>query len=183
MKRIFFKRYDSSGKFPDKRVKLDIIFRSSDGEQYVWTPEWDKGTRQFFLEAYHIERLNIPEGSERERFKQVAEEVISEEERGKPDISFKRLAIECGEGLKSQTSINEIGRMASVYFDFEVVSHPHPSITSSRSQLVYDWIMTLNEQPISEEKKSQLLKQFIDALTPEDSPLRKLIGRNERNGK
>ena len=179
MKRIFFNRYDSSGKFPDGRVKLDVYFRSSDGEQYVWTPDWSKGTRHFFLEAYRIEKLNVPKSPERERFKQVAEEVLYEEEQEKPEINFKRMAIELGEELKNQTSLNEIGRMASVVFDFDVSPHPHPSITSSRSQIVYDWVMTLSEQPISNENKLQLLKQFIDTLTPEDSPLRKLIGRHK----
>lgn len=176
MKRIFFAKYDSSGRFPDGRAKLDVYFRSSDGEQYVWTPDWSKGTRHFFLEAYRIEKLNVPKSLERERFKQVAEEVLREEEQEKPDINFKRIAIELGEGLKNQTVINEINRMASAAFDFEASPHPHTSITSSRSQTVYNWVMTLSEQPISEEKKLQLLKQFINLLTPEDSPLRKLIG-------
>jgi len=98
-KRIFFDKYDSSGKFPDGRVKLDVYFRSSDGEQYVWTPEWERGTRQFFLEAYRIEKLNVPKSPERERFKQVAEEVLREEEQEKPDINFKPISIELGEGL------------------------------------------------------------------------------------
>jgi len=177
VKRIFFDKYDSSGKFPDGRVKLDVHFHSSDGERYVWTPDWERGTRHFFLEGYRIEKLNRPESLERERFKEVAAEVLSEEEQEKPEINFKRIAIELGEGLKYQTSLNEIGRMASAVFDFDVSPHPHPSITSSRSQIVYDWVMTLSEQPISQEKKKQLLKQFIDALTPEDNPLRKLIGR------
>ena len=109
MKRIFFNRYDSSGKFPDERVKLDVYFRSSDGEQYVWTPDWSKGTRHFFLEAYRIEKLNVPKSPERERFKQVAEEVLCEEEQEKPEINFKRMAIELGEELKNHTSLNEIG--------------------------------------------------------------------------
>lgn len=176
MKRIFFDRYDSSGRFPDRRVKLDVYFCSSDGEQYVWTPDWSKGTRHFFLEAYRIEKLNVPKSAERERFKQVAEEVLREEEQEKPEINFKRMAIELGEGLKYQTSLNEIGRMASVVFDFDMSPHPHDSITSTRSQLIYSWVMTLSEQPISEEKKLQLLEQFINLLTPEGSPLRELVG-------
>lgn len=176
MKRIFFDKYDSSGKFPDGRVKLDVYFHSSDGEKYVWTPDWQGGIRQFFLEAYRVEELNVPKSPERERFKRVAEEVLREEEQKEEPINWKLIAIELGDGLKYQTSLNEIGRMASVVFDFDVSAHPHPSITSSRSQTVYDWVMTLSKQPISQGKKLQLLKQFIDALTPEDSPLRKLMG-------
>ncbi|TET40384.1 MAG: hypothetical protein E3J65_01260 [Dehalococcoidia bacterium] len=174
MRRIFFDRYDSSGKFPDGRVKLDVYFKSSDGENYVWTPDWEKGTRHFFLEAYRIEKLNRPESPERERFKQVAKEVLDEEEPGKPMINFKFIAIQLGEGLKYQASVNEINRTASAIFDFDASSHPHSSITSIRSQTIYDWVMSLSEQPLSDERKLQLLKNFIDALTPENSPLRKL---------
>ena len=175
MKRIFFDKYDSSGKFPDGRVKLDVYFHSSDGEKYVWTPDWEKGTRHFFLEAYRIEKLNVPVSPQVEQFKEIAMEVLSEEEQQGDQINFKLVGIRLGEGLKGQTTINEINRMASVVFDFDVSPHPHTSITSSRSQTIYDWVMTLSEQPISQEGKSQLLKQFIDTLTPEDSPLRKLI--------
>ncbi len=177
MKRIFFDNYDSSGKFPDGRVKLDVHFHSSDGERYVWTPDWERGTRHFFLEGYRIERLNRPESPERERFKEIATKVIKEEEQKEEQINWKLIAIRLGEGLKG-TPVNEINRMASAFFDFDVSSHPHASITSVRSQTVYDWVMTLSEQPISQGKKLQLLKQFIDALTPEDSPLRKVIGES-----
>ncbi|MBA7611436.1 hypothetical protein ES703_18660 [subsurface metagenome] len=176
MKRVFFDKYDSSGKFPDGRAKLDVYFRSSDGEKYVWTPDWERGTRHFFLEAYRIEKLNRPESPERERFKEVAAEVLTEEEKEKERINFKLIAIQLGEGLKGQTSVNEINRMASVVFNFDISPHPHDSITSIRSQMIYSWVMTLSEQPISEEKKLQLLKQFINLLTPEGSPLRKLVG-------
>jgi hypothetical protein len=178
VKRIFFDKYDSSGRFPDGRVKLDVYFHSSDGEKYVWTPEWERGTRHFFLEAYRIEKLNRPESAERERFKEIATEVLREEDQDRDHLNFKLMGVKLGEGLKYQTTINEINRMASVVFDFDVSSHPHNSITSSRSQTIYDWIMTLSEQLISEEKKSQLLKKFIEALTPEDSPLRELGGES-----
>jgi len=90
-------------------------------------------------------------------------------------INFRLIGIKLGEGVKYSTSINEINRMASAIFDFEVSSHPHGSITSSRSQLIYDCVMTLAEQSIDEERKFQLLQEFINALTPEDSPLRNLI--------
>ncbi len=90
-------------------------------------------------------------------------------------INFRLIGIKLGDGLKYSTSINEINRIASAIFDFKVSSHPHQSITSSRSQLIYDWVMTLAEQPINEERKLQLLQGFINALSPEDSPLRNLI--------
>jgi hypothetical protein len=180
MGRIFFKRYDSSGRFPDGRIKLDVYFEDSEGSKYVWTPDWERGTRHFFLEAYRIEKLNRPESPEKERFKQIAEEVLYEEEQRKPEVNFKLIAIKLGEGLKGATSVNEINRMASAIFDFDVSPHPHPSITSVRSRTIYDWVMSLSEQPIGDEKKLQLLQEFIGTLTPENSPLRKLAKESGR---
>ncbi|MBI5253397.1 MAG: TIGR02391 family protein [Euryarchaeota archaeon] len=94
--------------------------------------------------------------------------------------NFRLIGIKLGEGLKYSTSINEINRIASAIFDFEVSSHPHESITSSRSQLIYDWIMTLAEQPLEEERKLQLLQDFINALTSENDPLRNLVGETAK---
>jgi len=95
-------------------------------------------------------------------------------------INFGLIGIKLGEGLKYSTSINEIIRMATAVFDFGVSLQPHESITSARSQLIYNWVMTLAEQPIDEERRLQLLQDFIDALTPEDSPLRNLIKETAR---
>jgi len=95
-------------------------------------------------------------------------------------VNFRLIGIKLGEGLKYSTSINEINRIASAVFDFEVSSYPHESITSSRSQLIYDWVMSLAEQPIKEEKKLELLQKFINALTTEDSPLRNLINETAK---
>ena len=175
MKRIFFNKYDSSGKFPDGRAKLDVHFRSSDGEEYVWTPDWEKGTRNFFLEAYRIEKLNVPTSPEVKQFKKTALEVLNREEQEEDQINFKLVGMTLGESLKWQASVNQINRAASVIFDFASTPHNMESITSVRSQTIYNWVMSLSEQPISESKKSQLLRQFINTLTPEDSSLRKLI--------
>lgn len=90
-------------------------------------------------------------------------------------VNFRLIAIKLGEGLKNISTINDISRIAKAVFDFEVKSHPLESITSSRSQLVYDWVMTLSEQPIDEESKLHLLDQFIRNLTPSDSQLRSII--------
>jgi len=90
-------------------------------------------------------------------------------------INYKLIAMKFGEGLKYGTSINEIERVATAVFDFGSSSHPHENITSSRSQLIYDWVMTLSEQAIDEEKKLLLLQDFINYLTPQGNPLRNLI--------
>lgn len=78
--RVFFKRYSSTGKFPDGRTRLDIYFEDSQHNKYTWTPDWEKGTRNFFLEAYRVEKLNRLKGPEVEKFKQTARDVLSEKD-------------------------------------------------------------------------------------------------------
>ena len=95
-------------------------------------------------------------------------------------INFGLIGIKLGEGLKYDTSINEINRVATAIFDFKISSHPQENITSSRSQLIYDWVMTLAKKSIDEERKLTLLQDFINALTPKDSPLRNLIKETTR---
>jgi|GEM_PF-5843358 len=90
-------------------------------------------------------------------------------------MNFKLLAIKISEGLKYNTTINEINRIASAIFEFPLTDYPNSNITSTRSQLTYSWIMTLSNQPISDEKKINFLIDFVNELTPDDSPLRRLI--------
>jgi len=90
-------------------------------------------------------------------------------------INFRLIGIKLGEGLKYNTTINEINRIAKAIFDFPSSSFPHENITSVRSQLIYDWVMTLSEQAIDEQRKIKLLQGFINALNPENSPLRNLL--------
>ncbi len=89
--------------------------------------------------------------------------------------NFRLIGIKLGEKLKYDTTIKGINRIASAIFDFKVSPHPHENITSCRAQLIYDWVMSLAGQPIDEKRKLQLLQDFINALTPENDPLRNLI--------
>lgn len=89
-------------------------------------------------------------------------------------VNFKLIATRLGEGLKYHSSINEINRIANAIFNFKIKRHSPKSITSSRSELIYDWVMTLSEQAIDEESKLHLLNEFIRNLTPAHSPLRSL---------
>jgi uncharacterized protein (TIGR02391 family) len=90
-------------------------------------------------------------------------------------MNFKLIAIKLGEGLKYDSTVNDINRVASAIFDFPLIEHPLESITSERSKLTYSWVMTLADTSISHDRKIQLLNDFINGLTREDSPLRNLI--------
>ncbi len=89
--------------------------------------------------------------------------------------NYKLIAIELGDQLKYVTTFNEIERVASAIFPFDRKGHSHPSITSARAQLLYDWVMTLAEQDTSDASKMELLRQFVHAIAPADSPARNFV--------
>lgn len=92
-------------------------------------------------------------------------------------VNFKLLAVKIGDELKYDTSINEIDRIADAIFDFECLEFHKDNITSERAKLIYDWVMSLGEQEMSEEAKLSLLKEFVDELAPEDNPARDLFDK------
>ena len=99
---MFFKKFNSAGKFPDGRVKLDVYFEDSRGGQYVWTPDWN-ATRSFFLEASRIEQLNVPSGPETNRFKDVAAKVY-EESKASP-ANLKLWALDLANRVRAGASL------------------------------------------------------------------------------
>lgn len=81
--------------------------------------------------------------------------------------NYKLIAIKLGESLKYGSSVNEINRIAKAVFTFSKREHPNDSITSVRAREVYDWVLTLSEQNLSEVDKGKLLSDFIKELAPE----------------
>jgi len=59
--RIWFEGIDSVGTFRSGDVRLDVKFRDSDGNEYMWIPEWDD-LSDLYAEAERVEELNIGEG-------------------------------------------------------------------------------------------------------------------------
>ena len=60
------------------------------------------------------------------------------------------------------------GRFIARKFDLD----PHLNITMPDiiSQEIFDWIITLSQQPIFEKEKLQLAKKFISGLVPDSCP-------------
>jgi hypothetical protein len=81
--------------------------------------------------------------------------------------NYKLIAIKLGDTLKYGSSVNEINRIAKAVFTFNKKEHPNDSITSVRAKEVYDWILTLSEQNLTESNKNNLLSSFIKELAPE----------------
>ncbi|MFA4875870.1 MAG: TIGR02391 family protein [Methanoregula sp.] len=90
-------------------------------------------------------------------------------------MNYKLIATKAGEGLKTVTTVDDINRIASAIFDCTLVKYPNANITSYRSQLIYNWIMTIAKSSYSNERKEQLLDEFITELSPLDNPIRNLI--------
>ncbi len=86
-------------------------------------------------------------------------------------MNLKLIAIEIGDSVKYVTSVNEINRIAKAVFKFPYSEFPNESITSIRAQLIYDWILSLEEYNCSTDEKKKLLIDFAERLHPKLSPL------------
>ena len=82
-------------------------------------------------------------------------------------MNIELIAVQVGDALKYKRSVKEINRRAEAVFQFPRKGFPNESITSERSQLIYDWIMSLGHHSCSSEERKQLLITFIKSLTPE----------------
>lgn len=91
-------------------------------------------------------------------------------------MNYKLIATQLGDSLKYAVSLNQINRVAKSIFEFDCKSYPNENMTSSRSQTIYDWVMSLANTQIEENQKKSLLQSFIYNLTPEGDPVRKLVG-------
>ena len=174
MKRLSLDGYRSSSQFPDTRVRLDVYFSSSDGEKYVWTPDWQRETRQLFLEGHRLEELSRTQSVQMKQPEEAPARAPSDAEPRKESLNMEVLAFQAGEALMKRASLDKIQSVASSLFDFDICSHPNSKITNVRSQKIYDCIMTLSEQPYTRERKLVLMKKFIAYLAPARHPMKTL---------
>jgi len=82
--------------------------------------------------------------------------------------NYSLIAVQVGDALKNATTINEINRIAGAIFPFRCENFPNNSITSSRAQMVYDWIQSLARHRMEEEERNRLLRSFGDQLSGDD---------------
>jgi uncharacterized protein (TIGR02391 family) len=88
--------------------------------------------------------------------------------------NYRLIAVQIGDLLKYDATVNEIGRAASSLFRFARQSFPNDAITSQRAQLLHDWILTLARQNLTDEERDRLLVSFCTAVTPEQHTPRML---------
>lgn len=83
-------------------------------------------------------------------------------------MNYRLIAIQVGDLLKYDTTINDINRAAQSVFTFSIENFPNESITSYRAKLIHDWILTLAKQRMSSKERNGLLKKFLKLITPEN---------------
>ncbi len=81
-------------------------------------------------------------------------------------MNYKMLAIQIGDELKYDSTLRDINRAGESVFSFNCESFPNESITSSRAQLIHDWILTLAKQKINNEVRNSLLQKFLTLIVP-----------------
>lgn len=81
-------------------------------------------------------------------------------------MNYRLIATEVGDLIKWETSVNEIRRTANALFRFAIESFPNDAITSARAQTVYDAVMSLAKQKMTDEERNGLLVTFCRRITP-----------------
>lgn len=96
--------------------------------------------------------------------------------------NYRLIAVQVGDALKYQTSINEINRIAGAIFRFRCERFPNEAITSSRAQLVHDWILSLARQQMPESERTRLLWTFCEQLGQDDQSRQLIRSILEKGG-
>lgn len=86
-------------------------------------------------------------------------------------MSYCLVAIQIGDLLKYDSTVNEIDRAAKSVFAFQCEIFPNESITSTRAKLIHDWILTLAKQKMNDTERNKKLSQFLDLIVPESYKL------------
>ena len=133
---------DSNG-----RPRLEVYFKGRDGSNYVWAPVLHDGT----LKLFHM----VCQGSPAE---QQAKKTEFENNGSATD--YLALAIKIGKALYEKTSIDHVRKVAKSIFTFDLAPPVHFTMPDIVAQEIYDWIITLSEQPIDDEEKLKLIRKF-----------------------
>lgn len=83
-------------------------------------------------------------------------------------MNYRLIAIQIGDLLKYDSTVNDINRAAQSVFSFGYERFPNESITSVRAQLIHDWILSLAKQKMNNDERNQKLNQFLELVVPEN---------------
>lgn len=84
-------------------------------------------------------------------------------------MNYRLVAVQIGDLLKYSTTVNEINRLAGAIFRFQRENFANEAITSTRAQLVHDWILSLAKQEMNPDERNQLLIRFCHGLASDEN--------------
>lgn len=90
-------------------------------------------------------------------------------------MNIRLIAVEAGDALKYDTTVNEIDRIGTAVFPFRREEFPHDSITSVRAKHIYDWLMSLGKHACTAEERGRLVSTFLLRLTREEQQKSRLL--------
>jgi len=79
-KRLWFDKIDTIGAFPDRRIRLDVIFTDQEKEKYIWTARWNE-VLDLYFNAKKTEETNKPDSIWIKKFEEYEGKMESYEER------------------------------------------------------------------------------------------------------
>jgi uncharacterized protein (TIGR02391 family) len=84
------------------------------------------------------------------------------------------IAIQVGNLLTYSIGIDEIDRAGQSVFSFAREDFPNKSITPVRARYIYNWVLSLAKQPMTESEKDDQLICFLELLNCSDDERRKI---------
>jgi hypothetical protein len=97
-------------------------------------------------------------------------------------MNIRLIAVQAGDALKYDTSVNEIERVGRAVFPFQRDEFPEESITSVRAKLIYDWLMSLGTHSSTSEERARLISMFLLNLTGKEDTKSALLRIIENGG-
>jgi hypothetical protein len=91
----------------------------------------------------------------------------------KPTTDYMSLAIKIAKSLHQKTSLGHVEKVAKTLFKFDLVPPLHVTMPDVVAQEIFDWIITLGAQPIDENDKIRLVKEFTSCIAPKSSSAEK----------
>ena len=158
-KRINCKKPHNMGTISNNRPKKVVSFKSDSGLNYVVKPKYQGKKLRPLQRVYVVKTINQPLTG------------VGQEQR-KLVIDYVSLATKVAKSLYRKTSLDHIDEVAESLFTFDVEPHLHP-MPDMVAQSIFNWIITLSEQPIDEEEKLRLVEKFMARLATASSPIEK----------
>ena len=161
-KTLLLTNYRRLGTFGDGCAKFVLYFKSSNGMDYVWTPNLQGETLRLFQLISQVKPINqTPVKAEQTPHRHVTD--------------YVSLAIRAANIFHQKTPFAHVNEVAKGLFKFDIGSNLRGTMPDIVSQEIYDWVITLSEQPIDEEEKLRLAKKFIASLALASSPVENLV--------